>query len=225
MDSYNRGYLPGLNLSGNVIGDASLRQDIGLPDGSQAAGFYAQAYTLANGQTIIAYRGTDQNISTPFDLAGSDLVNGYGVGAGSPFGPQAQLAVQFYNLVKNSSPNGSNISVTGHSLGGGLAGYVAALYGLQGRLFDNMAFEQAASNAQFYANLAYQGNPPTTLAAQSGALLLSIYGNAQPWANKLSDLNAWNTQGEFLAFNRSLQNTVSTPMALGPNVLLPGAVN
>jgi Ca2+-binding RTX toxin-like protein len=228
MDSYNRGYLPGLrNLPGGQIGGATLGISSTLLGSGvdSSAGFFAQSYVLSSGETVVSYRGTDQNVSTPLSLAGSDLVNGYGVGAGNPFGPQAQLAVQFYNLVKDSSTNPTNISVTGHSLGGGLAGYVGALYGLQGRLFDNMAFELAASNAKFYASLAYQGNPPPTLAAESGALLLSAYGGAQPWANNLGGLQAWNTQGEFLGLNRLLQSTASTPMGIGPNVLLPGFAN
>jgi hypothetical protein len=60
MDAYNRGYNPGLVLDPNVnqIGNAIL----GIADNSaqaQAAGFFAQAYTLSNGQTVISYRGTD----------------------------------------------------------------------------------------------------------------------------------------------------------------------
>ena len=62
MDAYNRGYNAGIGdpntgLAGNRLGLATLRQDM-LPQGFQAASFFAQAYTLG-GQTVISYRGTD----------------------------------------------------------------------------------------------------------------------------------------------------------------------
>jgi hypothetical protein len=77
MDSYNRGYNPGLNIVGNQIGNAS----IGLAKGDQeavAASFFAQAYTW-NTKTVISYRGTDvlpggdnpfYNPSSYVDIAG-----------------------------------------------------------------------------------------------------------------------------------------------------------
>jgi hypothetical protein len=227
MDSYNRGYLPGLKLEGSRIGDAAILQSQGftVPANSQAAGFFAQAYRLDSGEVTISYRGTDINFSVPvLNPTGTDLLNAYGVGAGSPFGPQAQLAVQFYNQVLSASPAGTQIALTGHSSGGGLAGYVATLYGKQGWLFDNMAFESAAASAQYWANQSYQGlgNPDDSLTIQGSMLLAAIYGNQQPWENDRSRLQAWNTAGEFLAFNRGGQQTPSTALAIGPDVDLPG---
>jgi hypothetical protein len=65
MDSYNRTYFPGIKdsgeptgMSGTQLGTATLLE-IGLPAGYVDASVFAQAYTLANGQTVIAYRGTD----------------------------------------------------------------------------------------------------------------------------------------------------------------------
>ncbi|WP_253707120.1 Mbeg1-like protein [Bradyrhizobium sp. WD16] len=130
MDAYNRGYGAGLKNLNTSIGSASLLPTSALPDGSQAAGFFAQAYSLQDGQTVISYRGTDVNFS--LGATGSDLLNGYGVGAGSPFGPQARLAVQFYNSVVSQANVTGNLLMTGHSLGGGLAGYVGSLFGNYG---------------------------------------------------------------------------------------------
>ena len=63
MDTYNRGYNPGINglsnSQGTKIGNATL-EAVGVdPNGvAQANSFYAQSYTW-NGQIVVAYRGTD----------------------------------------------------------------------------------------------------------------------------------------------------------------------
>ena len=93
MDSYNRGYNPGLALDGSAtaIGTATIRSD-DLPVGSPAAGFFAQAYDW-NGKTVISYRGTDQL----FDSNGNvgDVFTGWVTGGGAYSSPQAQLAALF----------------------------------------------------------------------------------------------------------------------------------
>lgn len=87
MDAYNRGYgsglsdgqgatdengndIDGLGGEGSLIGNARvIRQDIS--ESAQTAGFYAVAYQitgtgydgLADGQTVISYRGTDAPLS------------------------------------------------------------------------------------------------------------------------------------------------------------------
>jgi hypothetical protein len=81
MDAYNQGYATGVLGVGSQIGEAS-QITVNLPSGSQAAGFYAAAYTVGT-QTIISYRGTDANFVNPFGDTGSDLINGYGLGVGS----------------------------------------------------------------------------------------------------------------------------------------------
>lgn len=86
------------------------------------ARFYSIAYSY-NGMTIISYRGTD----APYDV-----INGWPSGGGA-FTPQDKLAFAFYNDVATSlnnnqpiDPSKANISLAGHSLGGGLAGLVGA---------------------------------------------------------------------------------------------------
>lgn len=69
MDAYNRGYNPGITDSGNSntgmigsqLGTATVATSSPITSSSPefAASFFAQAYTLANGQTVISYRGTD----------------------------------------------------------------------------------------------------------------------------------------------------------------------
>jgi hypothetical protein len=90
MDSYNRGYDPGLAVTGNQIGYAFLKTDIDLPAGSQAASFFAQAY-IWNGQTVISYRGTDDPVLDP--------IHGWLLGGGSYSVDQAEMAAKFYQTV------------------------------------------------------------------------------------------------------------------------------
>lgn len=162
MDAYSRGYgrqlnVPGLNLGdGITFTQQSNPIQNADPTSAQynpafATGFYAAAYQW-NGSTVIAYRGTD-NQDTSFNpqvnplSGGSDVWNGWVIGAGFNTASQAGLAQAFYTQVtgqsisSNSAP--SNVLITGHSLGGGLAGYVATLTGAQASIFDNMPFGAA----------------------------------------------------------------------------------
>lgn len=102
MDSYNRGYNAGLELpdvEGLKIGAASIDTRIAdILDFQQEAfstGFYAISYKLGN-ETIISYRGTDGLLSIPFwPDQGSDVWNGYGIGAGSPWDSMPALSRDF----------------------------------------------------------------------------------------------------------------------------------
>jgi hypothetical protein len=163
MDSYNRGYgqgisglaAPELNSDGTPrtiikIGNATLNGDsIRLlgPD-AQLSGFYAIAYNW-NGERVISYRGTD-NLSVLTDSS-NDILNGWLVGGGAQGGitggAQAPLSIEFYKAVVGvdnsgnftANPFANNITLTGHSLGGGLAGYVASLYGRRAKVTVTLA--------------------------------------------------------------------------------------
>jgi Ca2+-binding RTX toxin-like protein len=101
------------------------------------SGFYGVAYLIGN-EVIISYRGTETDTQT-------DSLVGWPIGGGAYFSAQATEAVAFYNTVKNSSEaEGKDIVFTGHSLGGGLAGFMASLTGEDAVVFDNMPFEFAA---------------------------------------------------------------------------------
>jgi len=143
MDSYNRGYgagtgnsINGLGGVGSQIGNATIIDDKGDAE-AQAAGFYAVAYTIAGGETVISYRGTNADNFGNFI---TDAWYGYGIGAGAPAAVQGNLAIEFYKAV--SAIQTVN-QLTGHSLGGGLAGYVGALYGRYVSIFDNMTYENS----------------------------------------------------------------------------------
>lgn len=150
LDSYNRGYgerMAGLGVSGR-IGNATILTDaLSRLDSAEVlrADFYAIAYEY-EGDTIIAYRGTDE--------LGKDAVNGYGVGAGFTgglFAPQADLAVEFYTAVTGRpafyiTPP-TDVTLVGHSLAGGLAGLVTMWTGAEARGYDHMLYGRAAALA------------------------------------------------------------------------------
>jgi hypothetical protein len=140
MDVYSRdpnyGSAPILSkLSNTALGSATFEADLY----NQSTNFGAVAWDWG-GQTIIAYEGTVSN--TPGTIVTSAL-NGWGVVLGIPGGPQATEAIAFYQHVANATANfdgnyqNADIVLTGHSAGGGLAGYVGAIYGQEGVLFDS----------------------------------------------------------------------------------------
>lgn len=228
--------LPDVVFGTTKIGNATIANDslnTSATSSGVAEGFYSIAYDYA-GSTIISYRWTDENIVSLWGTNGSDLLNGYGVGAGSPYAPQALLAIEFYKAVaaaKSVAPHDANISLTGHSLGGGMAGFVGSLYGKSGTLFDNMAFEDAAQIAYYAASnptaYATEALPNGTYIdadklAQANAIRDHIYGTETPWLLNRAGLNTVFTQGEFLSLNRTGQQTSQVGLDLGIDVDLPG---
>ncbi|MDZ5696880.1 hypothetical protein [Chelativorans sp. M5D2P16] len=170
MDSYNRGYNAGLSdgkhinngidyglgdTVGTQIGTAKIiRRSDSDPNSFEVnAGFYGVAYEW-NGQTIISYRGTDDD--DVFDTA-SDIWNGWTMGAGYPDSSEGRLAIKFYETVVRQMNGDPSLTVyddapvkpllVGHSLGGGLAGFVSALSGTPAMVFDHMPFGAAAMGA------------------------------------------------------------------------------
>ena len=130
MDSYNRGYDPHITLHAITIGVASvvqdslkLNEDPNVPDRvDEAAGFYTISYDVSavagfeSGDIVISYRGTD---------SGNGVWNGWTTCLGYP--GQSDLATQFYlDVVADlqNAPGGQtgDVILTGHSLGGALAG-------------------------------------------------------------------------------------------------------
>ncbi len=151
MDSYNRGYGAGVagssNAVGTLIGTAHIARR--TEDGdilAQQAGFYGIAYDW-NGETVISFRGTD-NFSANPTQGGSDVLNGWVAALGTQTS-QVDEALSFYAAVTGQSVfagAAANVVLTGHSLGGGLAGIVSMLSGTTGIGFDYMPPEIIAFN-------------------------------------------------------------------------------
>lgn len=113
LDSYNRGYGAGvifgdnagendysLDTAGTQIGTATivLNSEIFQSNGQRedaSIGFYGIAYTY-NGETVIAYRGTDDRDETDPNNQIDDNT-GWPIGAGLVGAPQANMAFAFYS--------------------------------------------------------------------------------------------------------------------------------
>lgn len=109
-------------------------------------GFGASEYTY-NGKTIISYRGTDFGETFPSASLLADVFFGWVTGFGL-LGGQALQAVDVYESWTGhliSDGPASDVILTGHSLGGGLAGFIATLTGGQAEIFDNMPYAAAAA--------------------------------------------------------------------------------
>jgi hypothetical protein len=143
LDAYNRGDNRKLEVEGDRIGTAEITTD----ELDQAAirraewadyGFEATSYRLDNGDLAIAFRGTDD---------APDLVYGWPLGVGWAWAGQSGLTVDLYEAVAGHDIHdeaGIKPLVTGHSLGGGLAGYASLLSGSTGYTWDHMPFGFAA---------------------------------------------------------------------------------
>ncbi|SES10201.1 hypothetical protein SAMN04488559_1404, partial [Isobaculum melis] len=113
------------------------------PDGNGAQGIAVVSkkdYDKGNfSNIIISYRGTepsagDGDINADINqiiFGVSDKVDGMG----NPIPTQFDTALNFANEIKNTY-NPQNMSVTGHSLGGGLAAYVGAELDIYGKMFS-----------------------------------------------------------------------------------------
>ena len=89
MDSYNQGYDSGVQHGKSQVGSALAQEtpsDLDIP-AWQTTGFYALSYTvgegvdgIANGTTVIAYRGTDAapDYTAGWSIGGGGLGHSYG---------------------------------------------------------------------------------------------------------------------------------------------------
>ena len=174
-----------------------------MPD--QWSGFSAGIYK--NNQTneiVISYTGTNDK---------PDMVN-WTTGAGLPL-PQIFQAMNYYFQFRKSHPEATNISFTGHSLGGGLASLMAVFFDKQATVFDEAPFQLAALNPSVLAAAAatmaasgYLDGAFTTFLASAGALALT----------RESKVTQYYVEGEALYYIRGAANTLvgsDNPIPMG----------
>lgn len=206
MHAYNVGADPHMNGLDGDIGDFHI-----LNRQSNTDGFAAYAFS-DGAQTVIAYRGTNFSDWT-------DINHGWSLGAalGVDSTPQAIDAVNFYKAVV-SGISGADlysapVTLTGHSLGGGLAGYIAETYGKTAVIYDAMPF---GASAELDHGLVTAPDP--TPAGEDDLALLYPDGLAIHDLS-LSGITGWYTDGEVLSSVRSSVDGASTPLQSYANVI------
>lgn len=117
--------------------------DLSIPD--RGSGFDGSVFvkTSASGATevVISFRGTDADA---LPTLVSDWVNGNILAAAGYEAPQVLRAIELIADTIATYPAGTQITLTGHSLGGGLASLMAAFFGLDAHIFDPAPFELSA---------------------------------------------------------------------------------
>lgn len=154
-------------------------------------GFEAVSFRRAS-EIVISYAGTYNKDYLGYQVANVGLATGFG-------STQLFQAVEYYLQVKAANP-GATITLTGHSLGGGLASLVSVFFGVQAQTFDQAPFAQTAlyGGAELLTYLAgknvYDADTLLPLSSYIAQRLNS--GNVIPNSNLVSNINV---QGEFLS--------------------------
>jgi hypothetical protein len=197
------------------VGNATV-----FKNADQSYGFAAVAYKY-DGQTIISYRGTDGYYL-------GDAWYSWGGGIIGAESTQAGLAAKFYQDVAGADNNSGttfpystlgSVVFTGHSLGGGLAGLMAGLYGQEAVVFDNMAY--TAAIAKTYNDATHTigggtdpdtGNPTQIIYPENVNVLNTFYNGATPLPTNTSHITGFQLDGQII------QNTQSTGTVVGGDV-------
>ena len=149
LNAYDRGSFYGLDLRSNTaIGQFTAATD----HADDAISFNASVFQ-EGASTVIAYRGTN---------SAWDVTNGWLLGGGA-LTAQTEAAALLYREVTGQTSGqiaaSSNVTLVGHSLGGGLAGFVSSVYGSPSITFNTMGYVVGAQT--LFANL--NSFPPTNL--------------------------------------------------------------
>lgn len=172
-------------------------------DGSTGfeAATFGNGVDLANStEIVISFAGTYDRPMNP--VTNPDLAADIGLATG--FGSkQLEQAADYYLRIRAANPS-AQITLTGHSLGGGLAALVAVIFAVPAQTFDQAPFAKSAKSGlppDVVANLksvllsAY-GYNEESLAALSNYLNQRALIGGIPYSNLVSNLNV---EGEFLS--------------------------
>ena len=93
LDSYNQGYAVTIKHGERQIGRATFIQGSATLDEAPEVedGFYGAAYSVPGQGTVLSYRGTDFH---PIGHLIDDAANGWSIGGGRFFAPQAGQAAE-----------------------------------------------------------------------------------------------------------------------------------
>ncbi|MDR3423679.1 MAG: DUF2974 domain-containing protein, partial [Alphaproteobacteria bacterium] len=230
MDAYNRGTdSPGMAIAsptwqGGVTGTATA-----FSPEAKNSGFFAVSYHLSNGLTVISYRGTKgDGIIGP---NATEIRTGWFLSLGFNTASQPQQALAYYNQIVSGAGGPANVILTGHSLGGGLAGFVADLYGVQADVFDNIPFgdavvEESLSNSSLSLPLSSHTVSQFTVAGEiasylRGYSLVAALGSVKSAYGAYLDNSTSSNSQTFSSYSGSLSSFQLHSASL--NVLLMDA--
>lgn len=108
-----------------------------VSSGFEAAAFGNAATLAASSEIVISFAGTYDQDYLGDMMADAGLAMGFG-------SDQLLQAIRYYLDVKASAPAGTTITLTGHSLGGGLAALVSVFFGVSATTFDQAPFANSA---------------------------------------------------------------------------------
>ena len=116
---------------------------------AEPSGFEATCFTKGSNELVISFAGTYPG-SLPGTTNGSflglavDLVADVGLASGNGSSQLLEAAKYYLSLKNNPSYQGYNITLTGHSLGGGLAALIGVFFGVTTVAFDQAPFAGSA---------------------------------------------------------------------------------
>ena len=178
MDAYNRQTDGKLSLgdpggAGTSLGGATFRNFLQDPG---SGGFFGVTW-IYGAQTVIAYRGSTNPLN---------IITALTVAAGSTDAADEQAALQLYEDDKGGSLSfNPNIILTGHSLGGALAGWVAGNTGASSFDYDTTGYSVALQNEYtdeyqaYKAGLGLLPTPPNFKTQQGYNLVGDVAANTR----------------------------------------------
>ena len=185
--------------------DASYSGDSVFSGGS---GFSARAYkNIYTGEIVISYAGTEAGNNTKGTA--QDFLSGNIPLAGGIRSEQGFLAAQFYQLIKNKYAT-SDITFTGHSLGGGLASLMSAWFDRPAYVYAPAPFELSANKIDLFKTI-LEKNLEFSLSVPKSAIdsvrerlgdsidnAFKIYDPSLHYSERKSNVKSWAVKGEIL---------------------------
>jgi Ca2+-binding RTX toxin-like protein len=152
---------------------------------------------IGTSEIALVFTGSNEKLATDY------LLTNFPAGLGLPSFQISNAALAYQQVLQNYGVDsaGSNITLSGHSLGGGLASVMATWFNRPAVVFDEAPFQLTAAN-------------PVLLAATRAFLFLHGYTNAamdnavSDFAIREQQVQNYYLQGELLADLRSDLNTV-----------------